>query len=198
MVKIKINDPALSATVCSLMALCSIPTGGGDILICDSPEHVEGCRGVVVIYPDDGYLQSHEHTILLGAYGERYMPVVRPFSFDRFCETVRQLLVEKNSQPQAPTQSLSITPGGTVTYNGMSAGLSERELALFVYLLEHRGQTLSRDELKSAVWKNETGQGTNIVDVYISYLRKKLTPIFGKGVILSERGGGYSLNLPKE
>lgn len=198
MVKIKINDPTLSATVYSLMALCSIPTGDGDILICDSPEHVEGCRGVVVIYKDEGYTQTHEHTILLGAYGERYVPVVRPFSFDRFCETVRELLVAKDSPSQAPTQGLSITPGGTVTIGGMSAKLSERELALFVYLLEHRGKTVSRDELKSTIWKNETGQGTNIVDVYISYLRKKLAPIFGKGVILSERGGGYSLNLPKE
>lgn len=198
MVKVKINDPHLSATVLSLLSLCSIPVGKGDILICDTPSQAEGCRGVLVLYSARGYLNSREHSHLTQTYSDAYVPIRCPFSFDMFCSAVRQLLTSTDKPAPSPVHDMSVTPEGTVSYKGKTARLSDREMALFTYLRDKGGKTVSRDELKMAVWKNETEEGTNIVDVYISYLRKKLAPVFGKGVILSERGQGYSLSIPKE
>ena len=84
-------------------------------------------------------------------------------------------------------------------YNGeKSVKLSAREYALFKYLYDRCGQAVSRNELREKVWTNETMDGTNVVDVYVSYLRKKLTPILGEGVIVSRRAEGYVYNQPRK
>ncbi|MGH3457167.1 response regulator transcription factor [Aeromicrobium sp.] len=65
--------------------------------------------------------------------------------------------------------------------------LSARELALAEVLLRHQGQVLSREQLLSLVWGYDFDPGSNIVDVYVGYLRKKL----GSDVIKTVRGLGY-------
>jgi len=68
--------------------------------------------------------------------------------------------------------------------------LSARELALAEVLLRHQGQVLSREQLLSLVWGYDFDPGSNIVDVYVGYLRKKL----GTDVITTVRGLGYRVN----
>jgi two-component system, OmpR family, copper resistance phosphate regulon response regulator CusR len=68
--------------------------------------------------------------------------------------------------------------------------LSARELALAEVLLRHPGQVLSREQLLSLVWGYDFDPGSNIVDVYVGYLRKKL----GAGLITTVRGLGYRVD----
>ena len=65
--------------------------------------------------------------------------------------------------------------------------LSAREFALAEVLLRHRGQALSREQLLSHVWGYDFDPGSNVVDVYVGYLRKKL----GASLITTVRGVGY-------
>ena len=83
----------------------------------------------------------------------------------------------------------------TVEYNGREAHLTDREMMLFEYLLKKHGRVVSRSEIMADVW-NEPDSETNVADVYVSYLKKKLVPVFGQGVLISVRGKGYILQLP--
>ena len=68
--------------------------------------------------------------------------------------------------------------------------LSARELSLAQTLMEHRGQVLSREQLLSRVWGYDFDPGSNVVDVYVGYLRKKL----GADLVTTVRGLGYRVD----
>ena len=70
--------------------------------------------------------------------------------------------------------------------------LTKREFALFSLLFARAGQVVTRTELLRTVWKDEVERDTNIVDVYVNFLRKKLEESFGERLIRSVRGRGYS------
>jgi DNA-binding response OmpR family regulator len=72
---------------------------------------------------------------------------------------------------------------------GNVIGLSGREFALAEVLFRHAGQVLSREQLLSHVWGYDYDPGSNIVDVYVGYLRKKV----GDDLIQTVRGMGYRL-----
>ena len=79
----------------------------------------------------------------------------------------------------------------TVSLGKNTVQLTSLEFALFYLLYEHMGATVSREDINSTLWQE--GEGSNVCDVYICYLRKKLDPLIGKGNILSVRGQGYML-----
>lgn len=76
---------------------------------------------------------------------------------------------------------------------GEAVPLSTTEFELLVYLLRHRGQVLSREQILSAVWGYEHDPATNIVDVYIGYLRRKLRRADSPAPIYTVRSVGYRL-----
>ncbi|MEQ8960436.1 MAG: winged helix-turn-helix domain-containing protein, partial [Coleofasciculus sp. C2-GNP5-27] len=76
-----------------------------------------------------------------------------------------------------------------VRVKGQFVELSAREFTLAETLLRHPGQVMSREQLLSHVWGYDYDPGSNIVDVYIGYLRKKL----GSDLIETVRGMGYRL-----
>jgi DNA-binding response OmpR family regulator len=80
-----------------------------------------------------------------------------------------------------------------VLRGGEEVRLSSTELALLVYLLRHRGRVLSRELILSAVWGYEHDPATNIVDVYIGYLRRKLNRPDDPVPIFTVRRVGYRL-----
>lgn len=155
----------------------------------------DGYTAVIVLYSDDRYTYSAEHRELTKRYGEKYRAVQRPIDIAAFCEVVRRM----NSGavfPGIPSDEDErvIYEGRTVTYRGRSASLTAREDELFRVLYEHCGSVVSRERITVAVWGSEVA--TNVADVYMSYLRRKLTSVFGKGVLSSVRGEGYILKLP--
>ncbi len=118
--------------------------------------------------------------------------VTKPFSFEELLARVRARL--RDSGSEAPT---TLVAGGvsldllsrTATASGRSVELTAQEFALAEVFLRHSRHVLSREQLLSQVWGYDYDPGSNIVDVYVGYLRRKL----GKDVIQTVRGMGYRL-----
>lgn len=78
-----------------------------------------------------------------------------------------------------------------VTYAGEQISLTKREFDLLQYLLENQGLVLSRENLLINVWGYDYEGETNVVDVYIRFLRGKIDEVFGIKLIFTVRGVGY-------
>jgi DNA-binding response OmpR family regulator len=81
----------------------------------------------------------------------------------------------------------------SVTRSGESIQLTNKEFALLESLLNSRGRCVSRAELLRQVWGMSPDAGTNIVDVYVNYLRRKLKDTGATPLIQTVRGQGYSI-----
>jgi len=126
-----------------------------------------------------------------------YMP--KPFRFDELLARVRLRLRDRTDTTAAGAsadQNVLEHRGvrldlrrREVTSDGVTVELSAREFALAEMFMRHPGQVLSREQLLSQVWGYEFDPGSNVVDVYVGYLRKKL----GSDAIRTVRGMGYRL-----
>ena len=85
----------------------------------------------------------------------------------------------------------------TVTRDGTEITLSSKEFAVLEYLLRNPGRVLSRDKIENHVWNYDFEGGSNVVDVYIRYLRKKIDTGFNKKLLHTIRGAGYVLREEK-
>jgi len=83
-----------------------------------------------------------------------------------------------------------------VVRNGRRIELTTKEFALLEYLLEHRGECISRAGLLQHVWQMHPDVSTNVVDVYINYLRRKVDEGAEDRLIHTVRGNGYVLRVP--
>ena len=79
----------------------------------------------------------------------------------------------------------------TLVYDGKSLKLTPKEAALFSALYESRESPVPREVLHKSVWENKASTEANVVDVYVSYIRKKTREIFGIDCIKAVRGIGY-------
>jgi DNA-binding response OmpR family regulator len=77
------------------------------------------------------------------------------------------------------------------TRGAIAVDLPSREFALLEYLLRHAGQVVTRQQILDAVWGFDFEPGSNVVDVYIGYLRRKLDESGGPSAIETVRGAGY-------
>ena len=119
-----------------------------------------------------------------------YIP--KPFRFEELLARVRvRLRGERAAEPtvlKVGDAALDLRTRQAIVEGG-AVDLSAREFALAELFFRHPGQVLSREQLLSHVWGYDFDPGSNIVDVYVGYLRKKL----GKERIASVRGMGYRL-----
>lgn len=76
---------------------------------------------------------------------------------------------------------------------GKEIKLTAREFALLEYLLRNKGKVLSRQKIEDNIWNFDYDGGTNVVDVYITYLRKKIDDGYDSRLIHTVRGVGYLL-----
>ena len=81
----------------------------------------------------------------------------------------------------------------TVSYRKQTVELTVREFALLMLLIKNKGQTVTRAQAAREVWGKADEGDTNIVDVYIRYLREKLDEKFGIKIISTVRGVGYTI-----
>jgi DNA-binding response OmpR family regulator len=123
--------------------------------------------------------------------------VSKPFSFDELAARVRAHLRNPGA-PDATTLSaagieLSLL-SRKVVRDGVELHLSAREFDLLAYFLRHPDQALSRQQILSAVWGYDFDPGTNVVEVYIRYLRRKLALPDKPAPIDTLRSVGYRLS----
>jgi DNA-binding response OmpR family regulator len=122
--------------------------------------------------------------------------LVKPFSFSELLARVRALLRRPVLQSANRLMTGDITmdlAARTVTRGEKEIVLTPREYAMLEYLLRHPGQALSRAQIAERVWSWEFHGETNIVDVYVGYLRRKLDEGRASSVIETLRGYGYRL-----
>jgi two-component system OmpR family response regulator len=120
--------------------------------------------------------------------------LVKPFDFGELVARLRALL--RRGAPERPAVvvagDLEVDPARrSVTRAGRRVELSAREFAVLELLARRAGQVVSRTELLEHVWDRNYQGSTNIVDVYVGYLRRKLENPFGRPLIHTVRGAGY-------
>jgi two-component system, OmpR family, response regulator MprA len=125
----------------------------------------------------------------------------KPFDVDELLARVKALL--RRSAMRADDAMLRVgdltldTMSRAVTRAGRPLSLTQKEYALLEYLMRHAGLPVTREQIAEHVWKTEFDPSTNIVDVYINYLRKKLD-VDGPPLVHTVRGTGYVLEARGE
>ncbi|MGQ9766401.1 MAG: response regulator transcription factor [Anaerolineae bacterium] len=123
--------------------------------------------------------------------------VVKPFSFDELLARIRALL--RRRQPTAGREALrfadlTLNPDTREVYRGgRRIELTAREFEILHLFMEHPRQVLTRDTLYDRIWGYDFGGESNIIEVYIRYLRSKLEEGGAPRLIQTVRGVGYAL-----
>lgn len=125
--------------------------------------------------------------------------MLKPFALGELRARTRALTRRKGSE----TDSLLLRYGSlelnrvarSVTCAAQPVTLTGKEFALLEFLLLHRGRPVSRSTLLEKVWKTQPEASTNVVDVYVNYLRRKLTCAQNQPLIQTVRGEGYAIGL---
>jgi DNA-binding response OmpR family regulator len=122
--------------------------------------------------------------------------VLKPFAFAELLARIKAVLRRSGTRvsPTLACADLLLDPAAhKASRAGRDLKLTAREFALLTYLLENKGRTVTRDEIVNAVWEHDPETFSNVVDVYIGYLRAKLDEPFAKKLIHTVRGAGYLL-----
>jgi DNA-binding response OmpR family regulator len=120
--------------------------------------------------------------------------LVKPFSLGELAARIRAQLRQASQAPGTTMRGADIEIDmitREVTRAGELVRLSTTEFELLTYLLRNRGKVLSREQILRAVWGYDHDPGTNVVDVYIGYLRRKLRRDGGEAPIVTVRSIGY-------
>ncbi len=123
--------------------------------------------------------------------------LVKPFSFSELTARCRALMRRRGQMTDATLRHGAVELNRIerkVVCAGRPAELTVKEFALLEYLMQARGRCCTRSELLREVWQMNPDTGTNVVDVYVNYLRKKLGPM-ADGVIDTVRGEGYRMGV---
>lgn len=124
--------------------------------------------------------------------------LLKPFDVRHLCARIRVLLSRKGHAfaLHLKTRDLVLDPVTRKVHRGEDEiELTPREYTLLEYMMRHPGRALSREMLRDQVWKYDFDTGTNIIDVYINYLRRKIDGNADTPLIKTVRGVGYALQL---
>jgi DNA-binding response OmpR family regulator len=143
-------------------------------------------------------LSALEHRVEgLDSGADDYLP--KPFAFSELLARLRALI---RRSPQLVGPRLTAGPivldpeRHQVTVAGRSELLSAREYALLGYLISNAGQVVTRQQILDAVWGAEPDVYSNVVDLYVHYLRRKLAALGQNSALRTVRGVGYALTTP--
>ena len=123
--------------------------------------------------------------------------LTKPFSVEELLARVRVLLRRKDTITQTTLQvgPILINPARKeVRRNGALVDLTTKEYALLEYFARNAGTVLSRTQLSEHVWDQNFEPASNVVDVYVGYLRNKIDKNFGSNMLKTVRGYGYMLD----
>ena len=122
--------------------------------------------------------------------------LIKPFALDELLARLRVLTRKKGSGSTNVYTLADLTvdtAARTAKRGGRTLELSAREYALLEYLIRSKGVVLSRQQIEDNLWSLDYAGGTNVVDVYISYLRKKLELPGERKLLHTVRGMGWVL-----
>jgi len=120
--------------------------------------------------------------------------LVKPFSFEELLARIRVLTREKHNLTEniLSVGDLELNLSShIVTRGGTEINLTSKEYQLLEYLLYNKEKVLSREKIENHIWNYDYEGGTNVIDVYIRYLRKKIDDGFPTKLIHTVRGAGY-------
>lgn len=127
--------------------------------------------------------------------------MTKPFAIEELLARIRVGLKKRRASTETASHAmpaalcaglLRLDPANyTVSYDGTPISLTKKEFDLLKYLMQHRGQAVTRDALLSDVWGYDYAGDTNVVDVYIRYLRHKIDEPFGIKSLHTIRAVGY-------
>lgn len=122
--------------------------------------------------------------------------LIKPFAFEELLARVRVLMRKKTNHSTSIITIDDLTidiASRKVSRAGREINLSAKEYELLRYLALNKGIVLSREKIENHIWNYDYEGGTNVVDVYIRYLRKKIDDDFETKLIHTVRGAGYVL-----
>ncbi len=124
--------------------------------------------------------------------------MVKPFEMRELIARIKRLLRQYGSHMEtSPVLSFADvelnTQTKTLTRQGQTIDLTPREFQLLEYMLKHQDRVITRDEIAKNVWGLTFDTGTNFIDVYINYLRKKIDKPFSSAIIQTKPGMGFLL-----
>jgi two-component system, OmpR family, response regulator len=152
----------------------------------------DGVRTPILMLTARSSTEDIVHGLDRGA--EDYL--TKPFAFSELLARIRSLLRRERQSPAifrvADLQLNAMTR--KATRSGTSIDLTAREYALLEYLMHNPHKLVTRQQLAKEIWGFNFDPGTNIIDVYINHLRKKIDQNFDKKLLHTERGKGYYIS----
>jgi DNA-binding response OmpR family regulator len=139
-----------------------------------------------------------ERVMVLQAGADDFL--LKPFSFEELRARLHALL----RRPQELIDKIRVDDleldrsRRVVTRAGKPIKLTQREYAVLEYLMRNRGRTVTRNMIVDHVWNTGFEGVTNVVDVYINYLRSKIDEGAGRPLIHTARGVGYQLSVEED
>ena len=127
--------------------------------------------------------------------------LIKPFAFDELLARIRVLLRRNTNNASNVFTIANLTvncDSHEVSRDKTSIKLSTREFTILEYMIRNKEKVLSREKIEQHIWDYNYEGGTNVVDVYIRYLRKKIDDNFSPKLIHTIRGIGYILKVENE
>ena len=128
--------------------------------------------------------------------------LVKPFAFDELMARIRVLLRRNSTNGNSNASNIFSIANLTVNCDShdvfrddVPIKLSTREFTILEYMIRNKERVLSREQIEQHIWNYDYEGGTNVIDVYIRYLRKKIDKDFEPKLIHTVRGIGYVLKV---
>ena len=149
----------------------------------------------VIVVSAKTMVQTKIELLKMGA--DDYM--TKPFAIEELLARIRVALNRQKSSVEDKKESSIMEYGDLqvdtakyeASYQGNKLAFTKKEFDLVAYLLAHKNEAISRERILSEVWDYEYMGETNVVDVYVRYVRQKLDDVYGKKIINTVRGVGY-------
>jgi DNA-binding response OmpR family regulator len=126
--------------------------------------------------------------------------LIKPFDFRELLARIKVLLKRKKQGAESTEEVILVVEDlemnlaeKTVTRQGQNISLTAKEFALLEFLIKRKGRVSSRADISEHVWDLNFDTGTNVVDVYINFLRKKIDKNYERKLIQTKPGMGYFL-----
>ena len=152
----------------------------------------EGIKAPVLLLTARDGIQDRVSGLDCGA--DDYM--VKPFAFDELLARIRVMLRRTSDHVSNRYELADLVvdcEAHRIMRGEQEITLSSKEFSVLEYLIRNKGIVLSREKIEAHIWNYDYAGGSNVVDVYIRYLRKKIDEGFEQKLIHTVRGAGYVL-----